>query len=211
MSMPRRWQDAAAVRLVGAVVSWFLLGLAFALLFSAAMALMSIGGACASGGPYVIEVECPPAVAVLTPLSIFIGLASVGVALAFARGFGTPLLSLAWPILFCGLGTVFLGTFARGDVTGLLIGVLFVVMGLVPLVLALRANPREVVIGRVSVHGAPFRIPGTARRWLWLPRPSTPGEPVEPGAGDWLLAIGTTLAGGACGALVGLAWFAAVS
>jgi hypothetical protein len=197
------------VRLAGALVAWFLLGVAFSLLFSAAMALMSIGGSCASGGPYVIEVECPSAVALLTPLSIFIGLAAVVVGLAFARGFGTPLLSLAWPILFCGLGSVFLGTFASGDVTGLLIGILFVVMGLVPLVLALRADPREVVIGRVSVDGAPFASPTTARRWL--PRSRTRGDPVEPHAADWLLAIGTTLAGGGSGILVGLAWFAAVS
>ena len=34
---------------------------------------MDLGGFCASGGPYVVAVECPDAVLATTPLSIFGG------------------------------------------------------------------------------------------------------------------------------------------
>ena len=42
------------------------------------------------------------------PLSIFGGLAAVAIGVFFARGFGVPVVSWAWPILFVGLGGGFL-------------------------------------------------------------------------------------------------------
>lgn len=80
-------------------------GLAFTLtiLWLSMRAVMGIGGACASGGPYVPAVECPDAVVLLTPLSIFGififgGLAVWGGASLGGRWVG--LLALGWPALF---------------------------------------------------------------------------------------------------------------
>jgi hypothetical protein len=47
------------------------LGFSLAILWLTMRAVMGIGGSCASGGPYVPAVECPDAVVLLTPLSMF--------------------------------------------------------------------------------------------------------------------------------------------
>ena len=211
VSAPRTWLASPFARVVGAVGSWFLLGLCFALLFQASVALIGVGGMCASGGPYEIRVECPESVALFMPLSIFGGFIAVGISLAVARGFGTPLATLAWPILFCGLGVLFLWGFTSGvaDWSWLLIFLVFEAMGLAPLVLGLRANAREVVIGSVSIEGTPFTTPESGRTWLPRRRRDR-DEAVEPTARDWLLAIVTTLIGGGLGVLLGVAVFRSV-
>lgn len=124
-------------------------GLAFSLtlLWLGMRAVLDIGGACASGGPYVPAVECPDAVIASTPLSIlglfvFGGLAAWG---ATDLGGGwLGLIILAWPALFISLGWNFLeyGFFppegADGWVWGwIFCGIVFVLMGAVPLVVAL--------------------------------------------------------------------------
>lgn len=88
-------------------------GLAFTLtiLWLSMRAVMGIGGACASGGPYVPAVECPDTVVLLTPLSvfgifIFGGLAWWGG--AGLRGPWLALIGLGWPALFLSLGWNFL-------------------------------------------------------------------------------------------------------
>ena len=67
-------RGAADVRM-GALLGYLvgIAGLAFSLtiLWLSMRAVMGIGGACASGGPYVPAVECPDAVVALTPVSIF--------------------------------------------------------------------------------------------------------------------------------------------
>ncbi len=89
-------------RVTGSVVSWALFTFCFTLLLLGAITVMGLGGYCASGGAYVIEIECPEAVAVTMPLSIFGGLAAVAIGVIFARGFGVPVVAWAWPILFVG-------------------------------------------------------------------------------------------------------------
>jgi hypothetical protein len=202
---------APATRLLGAVVSWWLLTLCLTLLFHATWALVGVGGSCASGGPYQIEVECPPAVALFMPLSIFGGFLAVGISLVFARGFGTPMLPLAWSVLFCGLGVTFFAGFAMevADWSWIVVGVVFEAMGLAPLVFALVADPRAVLIGTTSVGGAPFTLIGTRR--TWIPRLQRADDPVDPTARDWLLAIGTTLVAVALGIWAGDALFSAVA
>jgi hypothetical protein len=88
-------------------------GLAFSLtiLWLSMRAVMDIGGACASGGPYVPAVECPDIVIAMTPLSIF-GLFLFG-GLAFWGGASlgagwAGLIALVWPALFLSLGWNFL-------------------------------------------------------------------------------------------------------
>jgi len=107
-------------------------------------AVMDIGGACASGGPYVPVQPCPDGVALVLMGGIWIG-----VILAIAYGFltvgtGIPsFVGLFWPGLFLSLGWNFLQyAFSPpgggGIVWGWLIpGVLFVIMGAVPLAWAI--------------------------------------------------------------------------
>ena len=88
-----------------------LLAFSIAILWLSMRAVMGIGGACASGGPYVPAVQCPDAVVLLTPLSIFGGMIGVGLAIWGGVGLAGPwagLVSLAWPALFLSLGWNFL-------------------------------------------------------------------------------------------------------
>jgi hypothetical protein len=122
-------------------------GLAFslAILWLSMRAVMGIGGACASGGPFVPAVECPEAVVALTPLSVF-GLFIFGGLAAWAGaslgGGWIGLIFLAWPALFLSLGWNFLEFGLRppggepGEVvwSWLFCAVVFGLMGGLPLV-----------------------------------------------------------------------------
>jgi len=109
-------------------------------------AVLDIGGACASGGPFVPVQPCPEGVAIVMPLGM-LGLFAFG-GLGFwagARigGAWAALPLLAWPALFLSLGWNFLQFGLAppadlepdgGPVWGWLIpGVIFVLMGAVPL------------------------------------------------------------------------------
>jgi hypothetical protein len=80
----------------------------------------------------------------------------VGAYVFLAKGVGASLTAWAWPVLFIGLGWNFLeaGIFG-GDPVGWICGVLFVVMGAVPLILTLRApgGPRSLIVGTVTLRG----------------------------------------------------------
>ena len=146
---------AAAPRSPGiGAVSAYLVGmggLAFTLtiLWLSMRAVMGIGGACASGGPYVPSVECPDSVVLLTPVSIF-GIFIFGGLAAWGGvhlgGRWVALISLGWPALFLSLGWNFLefGFWPPGGNDGELVwswiicGVVFVLMGGVPLIVGLR-------------------------------------------------------------------------
>ncbi len=139
-------------RATGAVIRYLVgvAGLAFCLtaLFLSMRAVMAIGGACASGGPYVPAVVCPDVVIALTPLSIF-GLFLFG-GLAFWGGASlgggwAGLIALSWPALFLSLAWNFLefGLNPPGAEPGelawgwLICAVVFGIMGGGPLVLAI--------------------------------------------------------------------------
>jgi hypothetical protein len=159
---------------------------------------MGLGGYCATGGPYVIETECPDAVALTVPLSIFGGMAAVVIGTYFARGFGVPLLSWAWPVLFVGLGTGFLIASAQpGGITFLIVGIVFVIMGSVPLVLEFRASARNLFLGTMNVAGVRFQETGHERTSYLqlggLRMRSESDERVTPTAGDWTLALGIAI------------------
>jgi hypothetical protein len=173
--------------LVGYLVG--IAGLAFSLtiLWLSMRAVMGIGGACASGGPYVPAVECPDVVVAFTPLSIF-GLFIFG-GLAWwggaSIGFGwAALISLAWPALFLSLGWNFLefGLRPPGGQPGeivwswLFCGVVFGLMGGLPLagvvwgVREASTGGRAYAGGRVVIHP---RRPNT----LSTPARETSGNP----------------------------------
>lgn len=128
----------------------------FVALYQVAAVVSGLGGFCASGGPYVIETECPESVVVLAPGSVPGMFVAGAIAVALARGFGTPLITWAWSILFVGLGIQFVLSGLRGDVTGIVLAILFVAMGAVPLVWVLRTGPLAAFVGTHTIRDEPF-------------------------------------------------------
>jgi hypothetical protein len=113
------------------------------LLYLSMRSVMDVGGFCASGGPYEIRQTCPQGVAWMMPVSIFglLVFAGISVVGAFSEGGPRPY-AFAWSALFLALGWNFLdygfnppdgGTSA----SWLVCGVVFVLMGGVPLALLL--------------------------------------------------------------------------
>jgi hypothetical protein len=136
----------------------YLLGVAglagcIALIWLGMRAVLGVGGFCAEGGPYVIETHCPPGVAVTMTLA-FPGLFLFGGLMAWkgaalGAGYAAAVL-LAWPALFISLGWNFLefGFFPPGGQGGVALGwiipgVLFELMGILPLWAALPARGRR--------------------------------------------------------------------
>jgi hypothetical protein len=199
-------------RVAGAVVSWVLFVFCFTLLFQATSVLAGLGGFCASGGPYVIETECPEAVIVFAPLSVFGMLIAVAIGLFFARGFATPLVVWAWPILFVGLGIQFaISAFQPGGLTFGIIAVLFIVMGLAPLIFELRAGPRRVVVGKENLQGRRFLDRENAPRTFYSFGRDDPAEHVAATPGDWGLALVIWIGSIALGIWLALQAFMAVA
>ena len=198
-------------RVFGSFIGWALFTFCMMLLLQGFFSLMSIGGSCASGGPYSIEVECPDAVALFMPLSIWGGLAAVALSLFLARGFGTSLIILAWPILFCSLGGGFLWAFfAAGDITGLVVGIMFEVMGLVPLVLALRVNPQSVFLGAINVRGERFYEGENPKTSFLGPRYESSENGAKPTAIDWSYSLAILMVALGLGYYAARAAYAAV-
>ena len=191
---------------------WFLFVLSFTLLFQVTFSVMALGGSCASGGPYEIAVECPDAVALFAPLSIFGGLIAVGLNAFLARGFATPLATWAWPILFCGLGGAFLAAFfGTGDIVGLILGLVFEIMGLVPLVLEIRASAQRVLLGQNALDGSQFYEGARARPSMTSRGAPNPEGAIRPTVGHWAAALLITLVFGLLGYWVAGVWFASVA
>lgn len=206
------WRTSSVTRVFGSAFGWFSGALALTLLFQAVSALADLGGFCARGGPYEIAVECTDAIVVFAPSSILGGLIALAVAAVLAGGFGASFLVFAWPALFVSLSVTFFRTFVQfGDFSGLIVGVLFVVMGLAPLVLVLRAAPQRLLLGRVDARGRAFWEAHPAQpHLLSLTRPKQPGEN-HPTAGDWIVSISIALVGTALGVWLGVLWFGVVA
>lgn len=208
----RTWRDMAATRILGSVLGWFTTATALTLLYQAVDALAALGGFCARGGPYVIAVECTDAIALFAPLSILGGLVMLAIGTALAQGFGTPVWLYAWPGLFVSLSVVFFRTFLLGgDWSGLIVGLLFFVMGLAPLALVIPAAPQRTLIGRVDAQGRPFWESHPARpHLLSLRTPPAPGEN-RASVGDWILSLSIAVGATALGIAAGIAWFGSVA
>jgi len=204
--------NAPGWRFAGSVVSWLLFAFFFGGLYQTASVVIGLGGYCASGGPYVIETECPEAVVVFAPLGIFGMMAAVGIALAVARGFGVSLIAWAWPILFVGLGIQFiLGAVGGvGIISNALIGVMFIVMGLAPVWFVIRSKAVvPTLVGSVNVLGERFAYDGTARRYFGL-TPTEAEVETAPTPLDWVIALGLWLVSAGLGAWLSLVAFNAV-
>ncbi|MGX5681619.1 hypothetical protein [Schumannella luteola] len=203
--MNNTWVRTPLVRVAAAAVSWFGFALAFGLLYQVALAVIALGGYCASGGPYEIAVECPENVVAFAPLSIFGGLIAVGIGVFFSNGFGAQLTAWAWAILFIGLAVPFA---IGGGISNWFVCVLFVLMGAVPLVLELRANAARAFIGSRTARGDAFAFANGERRSLM-----SMGAPVEgtvtPNAGHALAGFLVPAVSAALGVLLALSWFSA--
>lgn len=119
-------------------------GVSFAItcLYHGMRGIMRLGGMVASGGPYAIAHPAPTWVWIL-PVSIVFGMACFFLNLFSSDPDGVNLMPLAWPGLFLSCGWNFL-EFAFRPLGGgiawgwLVCGVLFVLMGGLPLLLALK-------------------------------------------------------------------------
>jgi hypothetical protein len=210
---PLVFLDTPVWRFVGAVLSWGLFAFSFTGLFQAAAAVMTLGGSCASGGPYAIETECPESVVVFAPLGIFGMFAAAGISLLVARGFGVSLLSWAWPILFVGLGISFFQGAADGQgvVVNILIGLMFVVMGLVPAIFLVRSGlVAASLLGTRGVRGERFAFDVDTKRYVARKLTDTAGDTV-PTLGDRALSLVVWAVSAAAGVWLGLLAFAAVA
>lgn len=206
-----RLVNTPAARVLGSAVSWLLFAFCFTLLFESARMLMALGGSCASGGPYVIETPCPDAVAAFTPLSIFGGLAAAAIGLFFARGFGTPVVIWAWPVLFVGLGVDFLlASFQAGGTANLVVAIVFIIMGAAPLVFVWRASARSLLLGTTDTGDRSF-TDGRARASVLGYGAARTGETRSATAADWALALGISLPCIVIGVWLALMLFAATS
>ncbi len=162
------------------------------LLFLGMRSVMNIGGFCASGGPYRIAVSCPHGVTGLILGGVWGGLLFGFVYTWQSIKLGGPtLVWLAWPALFLSLGYNFLQyafdpPVGHGPVIGWLIpGVLFILMGGVPLAIGLVQLRSERAPPYGSLAAAiPFLRSGTTRASSspLVEPPSTPagdGDVVE--------------------------------
>jgi hypothetical protein len=110
--------------------------------------IMRLGGMVASGGPYAIQHPAPSWVWIM-PVSILVGIACFFVNLMSADDEGVNLMPLAWPGLFLSLGWNFLEFTFNPPGGGLawawlICGVMFVVMGGLPLLLGLKMAGKKV-------------------------------------------------------------------
>jgi hypothetical protein len=185
---------APAWRIAGSFVSWAAFTFFFMGLFQVAGVVIGLGGFCASGGPYVIETECPEAVVLFAPLGIFGMIGAVVVGLVFAREFGTPLVLWAWPILFIGLGgQFFAGAFIDGQVaiTNIFLGLMFVVMGFVPLWWSIRAGVQPFLLGNANPADQQFTYRDAGRKSYFAPTYAKgAADPIPPTPADWALTLG---------------------
>lgn len=164
------------------------LAAAFTCLFFSMRSVMDIGGSCASGNvPYEITRPCPQGVGGLMVGSIFGGLIFLGI-YAF-NAIGPNLTLLAWPVLFLSLGWNFLEYAfsppdgSSGIVWGWLIcGILFVLMGGLPLLFGIKlaldskGKAQESRIGRLQAKRRSVanrygrggtEVPATRNIWIY--------------------------------------------
>lgn len=134
----------------------FGVALCISLLYQAMRPIMRLGGMVASGGPYAIEHPAPSWVWIM-PVAIMAGMACFFINLFTGDADGVNLMPLAWPGLFLSLGWNFL-EFAFAPPGGglawgwLICGVVFALMGGLPLLLALRPA-RDRVRSRLGEEG----------------------------------------------------------
>jgi Short C-terminal domain len=137
------------------------------LTFLSMRSVMNVGGFCAEGGPYQIRQHCPQGVPGLLLGGIWGGVILALVYIGVVIKWHVPhFIHLLWSALFLSLGWNFFefafnppGT-TKGVVWGWLIcGVLFVLMGGLPLIVVVPAVVREFLYGKEQRHNFPGGVP----------------------------------------------------
>ncbi|MEO8261064.1 MAG: hypothetical protein ABI566_00730 [Pseudolysinimonas sp.] len=196
--------DAPVWRVIGSAASWLIFGFAFTSFWLGLIGVIAVGGSCADGGPYVIAVHCPENTDIFTLGGVYGGLAAVFVALLVARGFGTRLIVLAWPILFGTLAVPFL----LAGLPFVFAGVLFLLMASGPLVIEWRAaGPQRTFLGITNAAGTRFRERDGARAAMMSPGIPNPPDAVAATARDWATSLGLAIIPAAVGLLLALGAF----
>ncbi|MFC1656020.1 hypothetical protein ACFL3C_04065 [Patescibacteria group bacterium] len=126
---------------------------ALTILFLGMRAVMMVGGFCAEGGPYEIAIPCPQGIAALMPLSILVMFIGGGLYFSAPLKNGPRWGFLFWSALFVSLGWNFF-EFAiyppMGEgiaIAWIVCGVIFVIMGLAPILLISRVNAFKIMFG----------------------------------------------------------------
>lgn len=201
--------DGPAWRLIGVVGGWLLFTFFTALIVRAAGSVMMLGGSCASGGPYVIAVECPRAVLIVIPWAFFLTIAAVIVGAAFQRGFGTPLLSWAWALAFGALGVEsIVGAVQTGAVWYYVGGAMFLLFSVPVLVYEFRASPLRLFVGATNIREEGFIVRTGHLRRMFRRKPSKQDyeQVVEATIADGVVALLPAVFGAAAGSWLG--WIA---
>ena len=123
---------------VGVLVACLLLiGLAVAWIYFPMRDVLSIGGSCASGGPYVIATPCPQSATVFLTVAVPLWFASAFVGMFAAATLTAPNpIMPGWALLFGALGWNFMDFAFRADPSGrvevswLVCGIMFWLMAL---------------------------------------------------------------------------------
>ena len=147
------------------LVTTGLVTVSLTVLFLGMRAVMDIGGSCGSGGPYEIARPCPGNVGALMPAAIWGGLIFAGLYVLVTMKYRVPSwVSLLWPALFLSLAYNFFDYGLRGrSVNGgwIVCGVVFGLMGAVPLIWSLPHLWRVYVQGRNDPK--PWHVATTAK------------------------------------------------
>jgi hypothetical protein len=152
------------IRLTVLVVSVALIGLALTWSYLGMRSIMDIGGACATGGPYVPVQPCPEGASVLLSVAIPLLILATFLATAVAVMLGAPTLILPmWVLLFGALGWNFL-EYAFSTDGGVVVG--WLVCGIVFEAMALPAAALLVVTGSTRVPGLGV-AQGGGGPWRW--------------------------------------------
>jgi hypothetical protein len=204
-----------SIRSIAGYLAGIALGsMCLTLTFLGMRAVMDVGGACADGGPYVSRQACPDGAALALFGGTFGLFAAAGLMIWFGSRLGgrwVSLVFLGWPALFISLGFNFIqyGIDPPGDFQGLewgflVPGVMFWVMGGVPLLLAL-VGWRAAMSGRSSSAAtrlsqlqSSIRLPANrlpANRIEFAPNsfgapreaPTTEGPPADDGIDEQLV------------------------
>jgi hypothetical protein len=193
-------------RLLGSVIAWFSLPISFILLSWVGISTASIGGSCASGGPYAIAVQCPESDAAQAAVAVILVFVAI-LGFALSSGFGVSLLAIGGFAVFGGFGALFIaGWVGQLLSSGLIVGGVFVLFALALLGVWLWAAPRSVVLGTMRVTGERYYSTEQAYDDILRIDPERAATLVKPRPIDWLLSIGVWLVAAGAGTAVALSW-----
>ena len=206
---PVSFNNRPLVKLLAYVLSWFIFSVCLALTAYSALSVASVGGYCASGSSaYVIQHQCPAVAVDFLWWTIIVGLIAVGIAVGLAGGIGIQLRVWAWPALFIGGGVLFL---LWNNFTGYLCGIIFLIMGAVPLVLEFRASVQRVFLGSFNIFGQQFQESPKAQPSFSSRKMPNPPDAIRPNARDWAIDLLGFLVPAVAGLYVATVWFFSVA